>query len=214
MKQLRSVFFVLAVVSWGLSPAWAVRPEVKQLQDQWAEIKYHQPADRQEALFGELAAHSEKALQALPNDAEALIWHGIIEGSYAGAKGGLKALGIVKNAKLKLERAIELDPSALDGSAYTSLGSLYYQVPGWPIGFGDDEKAEQFLKMGLSVNPQGIDPNYFYGDFLFRKGQLLQSKEYLHRALAAHDRPGRALADEGRRREIQNLLAEIAQKTQ
>ncbi|MFZ9813360.1 MAG: hypothetical protein ACO3DD_09805 [Burkholderiaceae bacterium] len=214
MKQLRPLFFALAAVSWGLSPAWAVRPEVKQLQDQWAEIKYRQPADRQETLFGELAAAAEKTLQALPNDAETLIWHGIIEGSYAGAKGGLGALGIVKNAKLSLEKALERDPSALDGSAYTSLGSLYYQVPGWPIGFGDDKKAEQFLKKGLSVNPQGIDANYFYGDFLFRKGRLLQSKEYLQKALAAPDRPGRALADEGRRQEIQKLLGQIAQKGQ
>ena len=214
MKRLRSVFFTLAAVSWGLSPAWAVRSEVKQLQDQWAEIKYRQPVERQEMLFGQLAQSAEKTLQALPNDAETLIWHGIIEGSYAGAKGGLGALGIVKSAKASLEKALDRDPNALDGSAYTSLGSLYYQVPGWPIGFGDDKKAEEFLKKGLAVNPHGIDSNYFYGDFLFRKGQFSQSREYLQKALAAPDRPGRALADEGRRQEIQKLLTQIAQKVQ
>jgi tetratricopeptide (TPR) repeat protein len=214
MKRLRSVFFALAAVSWGLSPAWAVRSEVKQLQDQWAEIKYRQPVERQEMLFGQLAQSAEKTLQALPNDAETLIWHGIIEGSYAGAKGGLGALGIVKSAKASLEKALDRDPNALDGSAYTSLGSLYYQVPGWPIGFGDDKKAEEFLKKGLAVNPHGIDSNYFYGDFLFRKGQFSQSREYLQKALAAPDRPGRAVADEGRRQEIQKLLTQIAQKVQ
>ena len=36
-----------------------------------------------------------------------------------------------------------IDPKALDGSAYASLGSLFYQVPGWPIGFGDDKKAAE-----------------------------------------------------------------------
>ena len=52
-------------------------------------------------------------------------------------------------AKKLFERAIKLDPAAMDGSAYTSLGSLYYQVPGWPVGFGDDDKAKEMLLKGL-----------------------------------------------------------------
>ena len=36
-----------------------------------------------------------------------------------------------------LEQALAIDATALEGSAFTTLGSLYYQVPGWPIGFGD-----------------------------------------------------------------------------
>ncbi|MFW5386410.1 MULTISPECIES: hypothetical protein [unclassified Yersinia (in: enterobacteria)] len=51
-------------------------------------------------------------------------------------------MDLVKDAKVKLELAIKLDANALDGSAYTSLGTLYYQVPGWPIGFGDKKQAE------------------------------------------------------------------------
>ena len=49
-------------------------------------------------------------------------------------------------------------------------GFPYYQVPGWPVGFGDDEKAEQLLKQALAINPTGIDPNFFYGDFLLDQG--------------------------------------------
>ena len=40
----------------------------------------------------------------------------------------------MKEAKARLEIAIQAGSAALDGSAYTSLGSLYYQVPGWPVG--------------------------------------------------------------------------------
>lgn len=68
------------------------------------------------------------------------------------------------------ENSIEIDPLALEGSAFTSLGSLYYQVPGWPIGFGDDKKAHEMLRKGLEYSPQGIEPNYFYGDFLMDQG--------------------------------------------
>ncbi|MDA1382172.1 hypothetical protein PCI56_27515 [Plesiomonas shigelloides subsp. oncorhynchi] len=53
---------------------------------------------------------------------------------------------MVKEAKASLEKALKQNPNALDGSAYTSLGSLYYKVPGWPVGFGDDEQAERLLK--------------------------------------------------------------------
>ena len=104
-----------------------------------------------------------------PQAAELHIWHGIVLSTWAGAKGGLGALGLVKQAKAELEKAIELDPAALDGSAYTSLASLYYQVPGWPIGFGDEDKAEALFKQALALNPDGIDPNYFHGDFLLRQ---------------------------------------------
>ena len=97
--------------------------------------------------------------------AEADIWYGIIVASYAGAKGGVGALALVKDAKAALEHAIASDPKALAGSAYTSLGSLYYQVPGWPIGFGDDKKARELLETALKLNPDGIDPNYFYGEY-------------------------------------------------
>jgi tetratricopeptide (TPR) repeat protein len=89
---------------------------------------------------------------------------------------------------------------------------LYYQVPGWPIGFGDDKKALENLKRGLAINPDGIDPNYFYGDYLFRKGDYDGAERALRKALQAPARPGRKLADEGRRGEIAQLLDQIAAK--
>jgi tetratricopeptide (TPR) repeat protein len=147
-----------------------------------------------------------------PNRAEILIWQGIVESSYAGAKGGLGALAHVKNAKKIFEKALEINPAALDGSAYTSLGSLYYQVPSWPIGFGDDKKAAEYLKKGLSINPDGIDPNYFYADYLFRSGDYSGAEKSLRKALQAPARNGRKVADDGRRKEINQLLEKVAEK--
>lgn len=107
-----------------------------------------------------------------------------------------------------------IDPQALAGSAYTSLGSLYYQVPGWPIGFGDDEKAEKMLTQALAINPDGLDPNYFYGDFLQRQKRYEEARAALEKALAAKDRPGRELADKGRRAEATALLQQVESKLQ
>ena len=85
-------------------------------------------------------------------------------------------------------------------------------MPGWPIGFGDDKKALEMLEMGLAVNPNGIDPNYFMGDYLFRKGDYAGARAALTKALAAPARPGRAVADDGRRKEIEDLLAKVREK--
>ena len=60
---------------------------------------------------------------------------------------------------LKQIHALAIDPKALAGSAYTSLGSLYYQVPGWPIGFGDDKKAREMLEAAgyeVTDQPDGV----------------------------------------------------------
>jgi len=203
------VALVFALVS---SATFAVGPEVVRLQQDWAEIKYKQPKNQQEQKFASLLKIAEDYVSKAQNDPEILIWYGIVEASYAGARGGLGALGNVKNAKKSFERAIELKPTALDGSAFTSLGSLYYQVPSWPIGFGDNKKALEFLKKGLAANPEGIDPNFFFGDFLFKNGDYANAEQALKKALKAAPRPGRELADEGRRGEIESLLQKIAEK--
>lgn len=214
MKNIKIVSLLLATLLTLLSGAAVagVEEDVSQLQKSWEQIKYQTPSKQHEKGFESLMKDADKLVAQNPNRAEILIWQGIIESSYAGAKGGLGALGHVKNAKKTFEKALEINSNALDGSAFTSLGSLYYQVPGWPIGFGDDKKATEFLKKGLAINPDGIDPNYFYGDFLFRNGDLAGAEKSLRKALSAAPRAGRQVADEGRRQEINEILGKIAEK--
>jgi tetratricopeptide (TPR) repeat protein len=207
---------VCSLLCLGSLPAFALseqgQEQLQQLQSRWAEINYQLPEKQREAAYATLAAQAQQALKAEPKAAELLIWRGIILSTQAGAQGGLGALGLVKQAKASLEQALAEDPRALAGSAYTSLGSLYYQVPGWPLGFGDDAKAEAMLEQALSINPDGIDPNYFYADFLQRNQRYAEAKAALEKALQAPDRPGRASADAGRRAEARRLLGEIAKK--
>ncbi len=181
-------------------------------QQRWAQIKYQLDEAQQEDAFNALreAINAEPAVAQGQSDY--LIWAGIISSTYAGARGGLGALSYVKEARHFLEQALDHDANALNGSAYTSLGTLYYQVPGWPIGFGDDDKAEELLKKALAINPQGIDPNFFYGDFLYSERRYEEAAQRLNQALAAQPRAGRELADAGRRAEIQTLLQRVNAK--
>lgn len=187
-------------------------PTIVDLQGRWAEIKYQLPADEQEKAFVVLLTDAVKARDEHSDEAPYWIWEGIIRSTYAGVKGGLGALGEVKAAKVSFEHAIQLAPEALDGSAYTSLGSLYYQVPGWPVGFGSDEKAKAMLLKGLSYNPEGIDSHYFYGDYLLNKKQYQQALAEFELALQAPPRPGRELADKGRKSEIELGIATAKKK--
>jgi tetratricopeptide (TPR) repeat protein len=187
-----------------------VEDEVRALQGEWEQIKYRKPAGEQEKAYKALAETAAGVRTRYAGRAEPEIWYGIIVASYAGAKGGLGALSLAKDAKAALEHALELDSKALSGSAYTSLGSLYYQVPGWPIGFGNDAKARELLDKALVLNPDGIDPNFFLGDFLYRQHDYDGARKALERAMKAPARPDRPLADEGRRAEIKELLAKIA----
>lgn len=214
MNALRTL--IIAALGFTALPAFALsasgQDQLLQLQTRWAEINYQTPEKQREEAFAKLVTQADAALASEPKAPELLIWRGIILSTQAGAKGGLGALGLVKEAKSSLEQALAIDPQALAGSAYTSLGSLYYQVPGWPIGFGDDEQAEKMLTQALAINPDGLDPNYFYADYLQRQKRYEEARAALEKALAAKDRPGRELADKGRRAEAQALLQQVKSK--
>jgi tetratricopeptide (TPR) repeat protein len=179
------------------------------IQQQWAFINYQLPESKREEAFTALEEKAQALAERHADRAEPKLWQAIILSTHAGVRGGLGALGMVKKARELLLQAEAIDAAVMDGSIYTSLGSLYYQVPGWPLGFGDDDKARSLLLEALQRNPDGIDPNYFYGDFLYRNGETEAALAALNKALQAPARPDRPLADAGRREEVRALIAKI-----
>ena len=208
MKSFFSFLFILSI-----SPTAFAEATVQDLQHGWAIANYQTVDDNVKPSLMRLIEQAESAVTANPNDPELLIWQGIINSTYAGKAGAFGgALGFLKAARASLEKAIEIDDMAMAGSAYTSLGALYYQVPGWPIAFGNNKKARSYLEKALTINPDGLDSNYFYGDFLYEEREYADAKQVLNKALNAAPRPGRELADQGRRDEIKTLLVKIDKK--
>lgn len=210
--KLFSPWLVVCVL-FASGAAWAgVMDEVRQVQHDWAMANYQLQNDAQEKAFKQLVERVEQLTESYPESAEGWIWSGIVKSSYAGARGGLGALSLAKQSRKDLEKALELNSEALDGSAYTSLATLYAQVPGWPLGFGDDDKAGELFGKALAVNPKGIDPNYFYAEFLFDEGHYQKAEKYYLMAQQAPARPDRPIADAGRQREIRDGLDETREK--
>jgi tetratricopeptide (TPR) repeat protein len=212
---MKKIFACLLIAS--LSPSvWALEAADQQrlsgIQHSWAHIQYEVAEKQRAAAFEQLSSETQAFTAQRPALAEAWIWQGIVTSSWAGAQGGLGALGKAKDAKADLQKSLTLDPKALQGSAYTSLAALYDRVPGWPIGFGDSDKAEQLLKQALQLNPDGIDSLYFWGDHLYRQKRYAEARAALQKALQAAPRPGRETADAGRRKEIAALLVDVNQK--
>jgi len=186
---------------------------ISSLQSRWAIANYELKGDKQLKAFEQLISDVEAATNEQANEAGIWVWSGIIKSTFAGVKGGLGALKFAKAAKVDLDQAISIDGNVLQGSAYTSLGTLYYQVPGWPIGFGDGDKAEGLLKKAIAINPDGIDSNYFYAQYLLSEKHYSKAEQHLLIAQNAAPRLQRPLADKGRQVEIAVLLAE-ARKNQ
>jgi len=217
MNRILSFFAVALLAGMASVPTMAADGDafdntLHDIQHRWAEANYNTSGGVQKQAFETLLEDARAFAAANPGRAEALVWQGIVASTYAGVKGPFGAMSLAKEARQVLMQAEALDPTVLDGSVYTSLGTLYSKVPGGLIGFGDKSLAREYLEKAVQQNPDGIDPNYFYGEFLLEQKEYEAAKTALLKAKNAPQRPDRPLADEGRQREIDSLLDEVNRK--
>jgi len=182
------------------------------IQGEWAHIKYQLPKNQRKGAFRKLYTHAKQIRITHPGKAEPLLWEGIILTDYAGERGGLRALQMIKQSRKLFEKVLEINPYVSHGAVYAQLGNLYFEVPGWPLGFGDRDKARALLKKGLSISPDGLDANYFMGKFLLHQKKYREAARYFQRALVAPPRPGRVIADTGRKSDARRILEETTQQ--
>ncbi|MGQ0697647.1 MAG: tetratricopeptide repeat protein [Panacagrimonas sp.] len=207
--MIRKFLMFLLLGSLSFVATAGLEEDIASLQHGWAEAFYTVPEDQKVGVFEMLATEASAAVEHNRGRAEPLVWQAIILSSYAKFEGGLDALGMVKRARDLLLEAEKIDPNTLDGSVYTSLGSLYAKVPRWPIAFGDKKKAREYLDKALALNPDGIDPHFFYGELLIEMDDRAGARRHLEKALAAPARPGREDADAGRRAEVKAVLGKL-----
>lgn len=208
-------FAWLIALAFGINSAWAdtapLDAAIVKLQHEWATANYQTPERDREAALKKLSEQAHQVTASNPGRAEPLIWEGIITSTLAKYQSLFSAGGTAKAARDLLLAAEKIDANALEGSALTSLGSLYYKVPRFGS-FGDHDKARAYLERALKVNPNGIDQNYFYADFLLERGEYARALEYFKKAMNAPVRPGREDADAGRKADIQEGIRKAEKK--
>lgn len=210
-KPRRFAALLLGLVLASAAHADALSDDLSHLQHGWANAVYTVPDAEKKAAFVLLADSAAQAEARNAGRAEIMVWEAIILSSYAKVEGGLGALDKIKKARDLLLSAEKIDANTLDGSIYTSLGSLYLKAPRWPLSFGDRKKAQDYLDKALALNPTGMDPNFFYGELLAARDDAAGARAYFEKALNAPARPGREDADAGRRAEARAALDHLAQ---
>ena len=191
----------------------AMDADILVVAEEWAKIKYlsKDDAERKDKMEV-LGAKADALVTKYPSRPETLIWDGIVTSERASLTWGLTALNHASRARDLLLEAYKMDAKALDAGAPTSLGVLYYRVPGFPIGWGDTDKARQYLEEAVKNAPNGRDAHYFYADFLFEQGKYSEAEQVLKAGLALPRHPERPVWDSYFPKVMEGLLTKVQSK--
>ena len=197
----------------------ALSNDILQIARAWAHIKFEEHnSERQQKEISTLAKSAAALESEYPGRPEPIIWEGVLlsEGASmaSDANSIFTARSLAYRARDVLLKAEKIDPAALEAGAPTSLGVLYYRVPSFPLAFGDKQKARNYLEEAVRLAPDGLDANYFYGDFLMQEHDYPRAVRVWKHALTIAVHADRPVWDQSRRIVIQQELAKIASAAQ
>jgi len=191
-----------------------LKSELLRLARDWEHVKLQiSDRDEQERQMANLAQRAGKIAEQYEDIPDPIVWVGIItseQASLASDSGSpMKALELAKRARDILEKVEKTNPETMDAGAPTTLGVLYDRVPGFPISFGDKTRALHYLREAIRSAPNGLDANFFYGDFLYKHGEQCEAVKILERALTLPELSNRPLWDKSLRAAIRRILSEM-----
>ena len=144
-----------------------------------------------------------------PNRAEALVWHGMSQAELSATSA---SLSLVKQARKTLEAAVAITPNAYAVDAYSTLGGMYANVPGFPLAFGDKKIARVNFEKALAINPASIGANVGYARLLLKLGENAEAIKYATAALNGTPRPGREKAVKASHGSAENIISNAKAK--
>jgi Tfp pilus assembly protein PilF len=203
---MKKLIFVVLLLHSVCCVAENLKDSLKSIEAEWASIYYAAPKSQKGAAYLRLLDQTASLVKQYPNAAEPIFWQAVLKATNAEQQDAFSALAAINEARGLLIKAINIDPKTMGGSAYVTLGTLYYMAPVWPVSFGDADAAKQMLQTALKINPDGIDTNYFYGEFLMRHNKPKEAAYYFEKAVAAPSRSEQLYADNQLKAEAQRAL--------
>ena len=95
----------------------------------------------------------------------------------------LRMPGLLRDVRNGIEKALEMNPTLLEGVPTAYLGYLYVVAPGWPVSFGNKKKGIALLDEAMTMGAQNLAVNYFYAhrygpgkDWQSMREQLLKAR--------------------------------------
>lgn len=180
-----------------MSPKSDASDQLAAIAHAWDAARYESDDDAEQLTdFRLLEVQTTELVRACPDDPRPRIWLGAILGAEADNVDlitGLQRAGEARDILLPLEDAAldSTDRATLE----TLLGALYAQAPPFPISFGDRNRAELHFQRALRADPSGIEPNYYYADFLYGERRFDEARRAYDAVLRAPPRPDRDIGD-------------------
>ncbi len=180
--------------------------QVRKLRNEWEQVFYGLPQAQHAERFKAMLDQLENLTAQHPQAASPKALMAMVLCTYAGARQGLDTLTLIERARDLSREAIQMDPRALDGSAWITLGNLYQRLPGWPISFGDNTQAREYLGQALKLFPEAMDTNYFYGNFLLEQGDYEEALKYLQKANTVVLANDAGIGDKQMKQQVENAI--------
>jgi len=172
----------------------AKQPVYLELLKDYDEALYKVRYDEdQKKLLIKLSAKAYELTKQHPNDAAVKAWAGII----LAAESKYYTLNFYKankrnSAAVKfLEEAKSMDANLQQGIIYTALGLLYLEKSGDKF----DQLSKDYLLQSIRLDPKGLESNFAYAQYLFKKKKYLETLKHLAIATEAPQRSNRKRAD-------------------
>ncbi len=134
------------------------------------------PKKEKEKFLGEGIEVAQKAVRLQPHRAEGHFWLASLLGAYAGVK-GMKGFSYLAEIKKEFNLALKYDSTVEEGSAFTALGRIYYQLPSF-LG-GSLEKSLDYLLRAKRISPNNPYTKLYLADTYFSLKRKAEAKREL-----------------------------------
>ena len=129
-------------------------------------------------LYKGCISTADKALAINADEIGALYWKAAAIGKLSEESGIINALRMTRPMEQLFLRVIALDEKYDNAGAHKALGRMYYKLPGFPISFGNKEKALFHLYKAHALFPDDIITRAFYAEVLLDLGRVQEARKH------------------------------------